>query len=185
MGVIPAGTAARSTVEGARAVNNDDAPPLLCRRKPEEPGNRAGVFDHDVAAQPSAPRIIGALDGEQIGMAARCNPPEDAALGINRQPLYAAWRTKQKAGKPESKRSLADTARPAYQDRVRQPPRFDEPAQLALGSLVAEERRVRPRREHASRIVNRCLYRHNSPAVSCRMGCASETHPTKIPCRIT
>jgi hypothetical protein len=44
----------------------------------------------------------------------------------------------QEASEPKGERRLADAARPAQQDRVRQPSRLDEPAQLALGILVAQ-----------------------------------------------
>src|SRR5207237_8395529 len=64
---------------------DDDAPPRLGGGQPEKTGDRPRILDDDVAAQPSATRIIGALDGEQIGMTARCNPAEQAALGVDRQ----------------------------------------------------------------------------------------------------
>ena len=99
-------------------------------------------------------------------MAARCNPAEHAALGIDRQPacLAAAKHLgravfgpgEQKAGEPKGERRLPDAARPAQQDRMRQPSRLGEPAQLALGLRMAEERQVFPRCEHASRSVVRC-----------------------------
>src|SRR5205085_4487435 len=147
-----------------RAVDDNDAPALLRRGQPKKPGDRARVLDDDLAAQPAATRIIGALDGEQIGMAAGCYPAEHAALWIDRQPLPAAWRAEQEPGEPKGERRLADTARPAQQDGMRQPSRLDEPAQLALGLLVPYEIRVFPRCEHASRSVARCP----SPSRLCR-----------------
>ena len=149
-----------------RAVDNDNPPPLLRRGQPEKTGNRARVLDDDVAAQPAAPRIIGALDGQQIGVAAGCNPPEHAALGLDREPAPPCFAEhlrrevsgtgEQEASEPKCKRRLTYTARSAQQDRVRQPSRLNEPAQLALGFLVTGEHRVLPRREHAWRSVVRC-----------------------------
>jgi hypothetical protein len=63
---------------------------------------------------------------------------------IDRQPAikhlrrYVSGPGEQEASEPKGERRLADAARPAQQDRVRQPSRLDEPAQLALGILVAQ-----------------------------------------------
>src|ERR1700757_1226447 len=65
------------------AVDDDDPPPLLGRGQPEKTGDRARILDDDVAAQSAAPRIIGPLDGEQIGMAPRYDSAEHAALGLD------------------------------------------------------------------------------------------------------
>ncbi len=160
-----------------RAIDNDDPPPLLRRGQPEKTGDCACILDDDVAAQPAAPRIIGALDGEQIGVAAGCNAVEDAALRVDRKPALPCFAKhpgrevlgprEQEASEPKGERRLADAARPAEQQRVRQPPRLDEPEQLALGFRMAEERRVLPRREHAGSCASRRLYRHDR-ARTCR-----------------
>ena len=103
-------------------------------------------------------------------MTARCNPAEQAALGVDRQLSLFCFAEplrgevfgpgEQESGEPKRERRLANAARPAQQDRVRQPPRLDEPAQLALGILVSNELRVLPRCEHAGRRASRRLYRH-------------------------
>jgi hypothetical protein len=89
-------------------------------------------------------------------MAARCDPAEQAGLGIDLEPLPVAWPGEQVAREPKGERRFANAARSAQQDRVRQPLRLDEPAQLALGARMTEKLRVLPRCEHASRSFARC-----------------------------
>jgi hypothetical protein len=102
-------------------------------------------------------------------VAAGCNPAEHAAPGIDRQPALPYFAKhlgrelfgpgEQEASEPKGERRLADAARPAQQDRVRQPSRADEPAQLALGILVSEEIRVLPRCHRPGSRTSRRLHR--------------------------
>jgi hypothetical protein len=70
---------------------------------------------------------------------------------VDRQPAFGSRLGRivrvrqQKPGETERERRLADAARPAQQDRMRQPPGFDEPPQLALCAFVTDEVMVRPR----------------------------------------
>jgi hypothetical protein len=63
----------------------------------------------------------------------------------------------QKTGEAESERRLADAARSAQQDRVRQSAGLKEPPQLALSVLVTDEVWICPRRQNYGRILRVAL----------------------------
>ena len=144
------------------AVDDDDAPPLLRRGQPQKLADLARILDHDIAAQALAARVPGAFDGQQIGVAAGRDAAKGAAFRVDGEPGFAKAAAKigrvvaaalgqKEAGKAKGQGRLADAARAAQQDRVRQHPGPVEPFELALGALVAEEIRVRPRRGRALR----------------------------------
>src|SRR6516164_4459702 len=132
------------------AVDDDDAPTLFRRGQPHKAGDLAYILDDDVAAPPTAPRIIGALYGQKIGVDARGDAAERIARGVYHQPAIGTigGLRKQEAGEPESERRLADTARPGQQQRMRQPSSFRKPSELSLGVLVAQQIRVLTWRKH-------------------------------------
>src|SRR5215472_13224715 len=133
------------------AVDDDDAPTLLCRGQPHKAGDLAYVLDDDLAAPPTSPRIIGALDGQKVSVTARGDAAERIARGVYRQPGIGtiAGLREQEAGEPEGERRLADTARPGQQQRMRQPSSFRKPSELSFGVLVAQQIRVLTWRKHA------------------------------------
>ena len=84
-------------------------------------------------------------------MATRRDTAKYTAFRIDRQSIRGSAAAllvfcQQKARQAESKGRLADAARPAQQNGVRQAAHLLEPTQLALDGLVAEEVGVRPRR---------------------------------------
>ena len=151
------------------AVDDDDAPAALGRGQPQKSADLAGVLDDDLAAQPAAARVVGALDRQEIGMPARGHPAKDAAVRGNRQPAFAditligSIIPEQPAGralpcpvrqhetrKAKRQRRLADAARPAQQQRMRQPAGLEQLPQRTLGGFVADEIGVRARRRRRS-----------------------------------
>ncbi len=76
----------------------------------------------------------------------------------------------QKAGEAEGERRLADAARSAQQNCVWHPAGFEEPPQLALGVLVTDEVRVRPRRQNRGRSIR------SLPYATCHLGAAAGRH---------
>src|SRR6516165_1826005 len=158
-----------------RAINDDDAPPLLRCGQPEKTGNFTRVLDKDLTAQAAAPRIIGSLDRQQVRMTPGSNPAKDTAFGIYRE--ATARRTaehvspkirrlrEQEPGEPEGERCLANPARPAQQDRVRQTTQFVKASQLALDGLVTDKLRISPRCGGTHILVGRRFYaaRHPQP----------------------
>ena len=97
-------------------------------------------------------------------MPARGDTAKHPAFWVNGQPAFGnrlgpmVSVRQEKAGEAERERRLADAARPAQQDRVRQPAGFEEAPQLALCALVTDEIRVRPRRRNRRRCIGRLLY---------------------------
>ena len=119
------------------AVDDDDAPAALGWGQPQKGTDLAGILDDDLATQPPAARVISALDRQEIGMPAGGHPAKGSAVGSDRQPgcigsaEKAAGRTlpacvrQHEPGEAKRQRRLADAARPAQEQRMRQPPRFE------------------------------------------------------------
>ena len=124
--------------------------------QPKKAGDLARILDHDLAAQPAAPRIIGALDGQEVGMAACRDAAKHPALGIDRQARCSADGRRRLASR--SPAGSGRSGRPASPCRCRAArstgcacgsrPALGEPPQLALGPLVTDKIRVRPRRRN-------------------------------------
>src|SRR5205823_756052 len=79
-----------TAVHFLRPVDDDDAPPLLRSCQAKKAGDLARILDHDLAAQAPAPRIIGPLDGQKVGMASRRDPAKYAAFAIDRQSILGS-----------------------------------------------------------------------------------------------
>src|SRR4029077_9585962 len=115
-------------------VDDDDPPPLLGGGQAKKIGDLARILDDDLAAQAAAPRIIGPLDGQKIGMTARRDTAKYAAFGIDRQSILGSTAAflaarQQEARQPKGKGRLADAAWSAQQNGVRQPVHFLAPPQ--------------------------------------------------------
>src|SRR5439155_11844668 len=139
-----------------RSVDNDDPPSLLGCGQAKKAGNLARILDHDLPAQTAAARIIGPLYRQQVGMAACRYAAKHPAFGIDRQPSVGMagplpCLRMQEARQAESKRCLADAARSAQQNGMRQSTNSVEPPQLTLGIVVTDKIRVRPRRRCSGR----------------------------------
>ena len=137
-------------VERVGLVDDDDAPAALRRRLRQEGADGADVVDDDLLAQPLAPVVEAALDGEQVGVAAAGDPAEDRALGWNgkvvRRRAGGPWAGEEEAGEAEGERGLADAAGAGEQPGMRQPARCGRGEQGALRRLLAEQLGVHPRR---------------------------------------
>ncbi len=105
-------------------------------------------------------------------MTTRRDAAEHAAFRIDREPGFALAAEKigpgaavlpalreQKPGKAKGQSRLADAARPAEQYCVGQPAHAVKALELALGALMADEMRVRPRRRRRALRFSRRLYR--------------------------
>ncbi len=112
-------------------------------------GSQARSTVNRSAWPPAAMRRNTPLSGSTARPVSTGAPRKSAAGGA----VLSALR-QQKAGKAKGQGRLADAARPAKQDRVRQPSGAVETLELALGALVADEIRVRPRRQSRARAAS-------------------------------
>ena len=74
------------------AVDDDDPPAAPRRRQAQEAAELAHVVDDDLAAQPPASRIIGALDRQQVGMTAARRRGERRCSGMRSRALEPVGR---------------------------------------------------------------------------------------------
>ena len=117
-------------VEVLRAVQHHHAPAALGRRQAQEVGDAADVIDHDLAAQPPALLVPGALDRQQIGVRSGGDAAEHRVGGIEAERRGAAA-GEQAAGEAEGERRLAHALRPGDQPGVVHPPRAHRLQQIA------------------------------------------------------